>query len=176
MANNKQHDNFGVSRPEQKRIAETLAKLKVPAASDGQRRAAADGAEDIVGLMRKKELIGARDAMERSRDQLRGLAGGLPEVTADAVQERDRLAEKARRAGEAKAAALGKEQKTLEDEVRRVLAELAKPGRGAGQDELPAGSSNCARTSKRWQRRWKPPAQRSSARNRSRPPSRRTRR
>lgn len=100
-------------------------------------------ASDLAARHAAHELMDGRPepalaAQGLAREELDKLASRLDEAkpSSDPRSLRDQLAEKGRIAGVQRSRELAREQKTLEDDLRRLFAEQAKSGAGAGHEEL----------------------------------------
>ncbi len=113
----------------QKALHKAIGQLPVPAKekqAEATRREASAAAEEAVEGIRKKDLIPARDAMEKSRDALRKLNGELPTTPDADARDREKQQEKSRLALQSTAAALAQEQKRVHDETRKIVADAMK--------------------------------------------------
>ncbi len=110
----------------QKGIEKAIEKLKVPDGQAALRKDAVASAAEAAQAVQKRDLVPARDAMEKTRDTLRRLQAALPDAPppADVDQQKEQLREAAR----AKVETLAQAQKELHAETLKTLAAAMKPG------------------------------------------------
>lgn len=119
----------------QKAIEKAIDKLAVPGdrgeATAARKDASASAAEAAQGVQ-KRDLLPARDAMEKTRDALRRLRAALPDAPPPSDVERQK--EKIRDAAREKTEALAQAQKDLREETLKTLAAAMKSEGGGGSE------------------------------------------
>jgi hypothetical protein len=131
LATNEAVERFQVARALQQMIHDAAGALPVPASSKAAQDQIRKHARDAAAKIHDKDAPAALDAMLQTRDKLDALARLAPEAkseNAGDVEEQKRI-----RAQGEKSLALAGEQRALQEETYKRLAELMKHhGNGAG--------------------------------------------